>query len=78
MGDAGIAFMRAALGTDPGYTRLLTIHNDGVIDWAGGEAALVCIQAPNLPGSPTGDEPEVFYGTVNATTLGSFTFTRIP
>jgi hypothetical protein len=78
MGDAGVAFMRASLGTEPGYTRLLTMHNDGMIDWPGGDAALLCIQAANLPGLPEGANPEVFYGTVNATTLGSFTATRIP
>jgi hypothetical protein len=77
--EMGATFMRAAIGIDPGYTRLLTIHNDGMVDWPGGEAALVCIQAANVPDSPTGVEnPEVFYATVNATTLGSFTTTRIP
>lgn len=76
--DTGASFMRAALGTDPGYTRLVTMHNDGMIDWAGGEAALVCIQDASRAGSPTGENPHVFYGTVNATTLASFTATRIP
>jgi hypothetical protein len=78
-GDRITAFMRAALGTDPGYTRLTTVHSDGVLnDWPGGEAALVCIQDGSRPGTPTGENPQVFYATVTATNIASFETNRVP
>jgi hypothetical protein len=76
-GEAITAFMRGALGTADGYTRLVTMHSDGVIHSTGGELALVCIQDARA-GPPPGENPQVFYATVTATKLTSFTGTRIP
>jgi hypothetical protein len=77
--DRITAFMRAALGTDPGYTRLTTVHSEGVLnDWPGGEGTLVCIQDGSRPGTPTGENPQVFYATVTATKIASFETNRVP
>jgi Collagen triple helix repeat (20 copies) len=69
------AFMRAGLGTDPGYVRMTTLHSDGVLRWgeSGGRAALSCVQAANEPGSPTGDNPVAFYATLTATKIAQVT-----
>ena len=73
------AFMRAGLGIDPGYTHMTTMHSDGILNgWPGGELVLQCIQDGTQPGSPTGENPVVFYASVNATKLASVTGTRIP
>jgi hypothetical protein len=62
------AFMRAGLGTDTGYVRMTTLQSDGMLRWgeSGGRAALSCVQAANVPGSPTGDNPVAFYATLTA------------
>jgi Collagen triple helix repeat (20 copies) len=65
---ASTAFMRAGLGTDSGYGRMTTLNSDGMLRWgeSGGRAALSCVQAANVPGSPTGDNPVAFYATLTA------------
>jgi hypothetical protein len=76
--QAVTAFMRAGLGTDPGYTHMATMHSDGILTgWPGGELVLQCIQDGTQAGSPTGESPVVFYASVNATRLASATATRI-
>ena len=67
------AFLRVALGTGPGDSRMTTVGSDGFVntDTFGTRATLVCLQDANA--TTTGLDPVVFYATITATSLASFT-----
>lgn len=68
------AFLRVALGTDAGASRMTTVAGDGFYDTetAGPQAVLECVQAANVA-APTGPNPFVFYATITATSVAQFT-----
>lgn len=70
------AFLRVALGTGAGESRMTTVGSDGFVntDAFGTRATLVCIQDANS--GISGPDPVVFYATITATSVGSFTVVR--
>ena len=75
-------FTRTSLGDAPGHIKRNTVSGSGVfsIPAGGGKLTLECWQASiaELPGSPSGDNPTVFYATVQATSASQATITRYP
>lgn len=67
------AFLRVALGTGPGDSRTTTVGSDGFVNTQafGTRATLVCLQ--DARSAPTGENPVVFYATITATSVSSFT-----
>ena len=72
-GPTVTAFLRLALGTGPGDSRMTTVGSDGFINTEtfGPRATLVCLQDANV--TTTGADPIVFYATITATSVASFT-----
>ncbi len=70
------AFLRVAVGTGPGDSRMTTVGSDGFVntDTFGPRATLACLQDANA--TPTGADPVVFYATITATSVASFTVFR--
>ena len=66
-------FLRVALGTGAGESRMTTVGSDGFVntDVFGTRATLACIQDGNK--SISGSDPVVFYATITATRVSSFT-----
>lgn len=76
-----IGFLRASLGSDAGHVRRTTLTSTFVVNVpSGGEATLSCWQATNgnVPGSPSGENPTVFFANITATKLWRATITRQP
>ncbi len=75
-------FTRTTLGDAPGHIKRNTVSGSGVlsIPAGGGTVTLECWQAevPEVPGSPSGDNPTVFYATLQATSVSSATLVRYP
>jgi len=75
-------FTRTTLGDAPGHIKRNTVSGSGLfnIPAGGGTLTLECWQAPipELPGSPSGDNPTVFYATLQATNVSSATIVRYP
>jgi len=73
---------RTSLGADSGHSRRATVASNGIfsIPAGGGTLTMACWQAANaaLPGTPTGENPTVFYATLSATSLTRATLTRFP
>ena len=75
-------FTRTTLGDAPGHIKRNTVSGSGVfsIPAGGGTLQLECWQAPvpELPGSPSGDNPTVFWATLQATNVSHATLVRYP
>jgi Collagen triple helix repeat (20 copies) len=75
-------FTRTTLGDAPGHIKRNTVSGSGIfsIPAGGGTLLLECWQAaiPELPGSPSGDNPTVFYATLQATNVAHATLVRYP
>jgi collagen triple helix repeat protein len=70
------AFIRASLGADAGHVRRTTLASESVVNVTasgGSHAALSCWQAanPNVGGSPSGENPTVFFANISAMKLGA-------
>lgn len=72
-GPVVTAFLRVALGTGAGESRMTTVGSEGFIntDTFGTRVTLACIQDGNK--GISGPDPVVFYATITATSVGSFT-----
>jgi hypothetical protein len=70
-----IAIARTALGSDPGFTRWTALNGFGFYNAPSGGATLTleCWQASDLavPGTPDGENPTVFIGSVEAVAITS-------
>ena len=77
-----IGFVRGSLGAEAGFTRRMPLSSLYLADVSanGGEATLSCWQAanPTAPGSPSGENPTVFFANVTATRIWRGTITRSP
>jgi hypothetical protein len=75
-------FTRTSLGDAPGHIKRNTVSGSGVfsVPAGGGTLLLECWQASiaELPGSPSGDNPTVFYATLQATNVSRATIVRYP
>ena len=74
-------FTRASLGTDPGHAMRATVSGGGFVNFStgGGPVTLACGQASHdAIGSPSGENPTVFYAFLNATTVTRATLGRYP
>jgi hypothetical protein len=75
-------FTRTSLGDASGHIKRNTVSGSGVfsIPAGGGTLQLECWQASiaELPGSPSGDNPTVFYATLQATNASQATIVRYP
>lgn len=81
-GSVFAIFTRTTLGDAPGHVKRNTVSGTGFfgIPAGGGTLTLECWQAtvPEVPGSPSGDNPTVFFATLDATTVTRATLTRYP
>jgi hypothetical protein len=75
-------FTRTSLGDAAGHIKRNTISGSGVfsVPAGGGRLLLECWNAPipELPGSPSGNNPTVFYATLQATNVSQATIVRYP
>lgn len=75
-------FTRTSLGDAPGHVKRNTVSGSGIysIPAGGGKLVLECWQAPipEVPGSPSGDNPTVFWATLQATNATQATIVRYP
>jgi hypothetical protein len=75
-------FTRTTLGDAPGHVKRNTVSGTGFysIPAGGGALTLECWQAnvPEVPGSPSGDNPTVFFATLDAVTVTRATLVRYP
>jgi hypothetical protein len=75
-------FTRTTLGDAPGHVKRNTVSSSGIfnVPAGGGTLTLECWQAPvpEVPGSPSGDNPTVFYATLQATSVTRATIVRYP
>lgn len=74
-------FTRASLGTEPGHAMRATVSGGGFVNFSagGGVVTLACWQASNdAGGSPSGENPTVFYAFLNATTVTRASLGRYP
>lgn len=75
-------FTRTSLGSDAGHLRRVTLAATGFGSFGGTGAALTlsCWQAgnPAVPGSPSGENPTVFYANLNATNVAQATINIEP
>jgi hypothetical protein len=81
-GNVFTIFTRASLGDAPGHVKRTTVAGAGFfnIPAGGGTLTLECWQAPipEVPGSPSGENPTVFYAVVHALSVSNATLTRYP
>jgi hypothetical protein len=77
-----IGFVRGSLGAEAGFVRRMPLSSLYVVDVSasGGQATLSCWQAanPTVPGSPSGENPTVFFANITATRIWRATITRAP
>lgn len=75
-------FTRTTLGDAPGHVKRNTVSGTGFfsVPAGGGTLTLECWQAnvPELPGSPSGDNPTVFFATLDAVSVTRATLVRYP
>ena len=75
-------FTRTSMGDAPGHIKRNTVSGSGIfsIPAGGGTLLLECWQTSTgeLPGSPSGANPTVFYATLQATNVSHATRVRYP
>jgi hypothetical protein len=71
------AVSRTALGAEPGFSRWTSLDGDGFYNAPAGGATLECWQAADdaVPGTPFGENPTVFIGSIKAVAITSATTT---
>ncbi len=71
--NVATSIQRAAMGTDPGDSRLMTMSGTGLIDFpSGGTAELACRQRTE-PAQPTGANPRINAADITAVRIGTIT-----